>query len=101
MVSPAALRDGCDRATDLFQIVRLDGAGAAAARIDAVFAALGIDEAGRHRLERAMLDLLPVADAPFVEAALASSMLSGVLVGLLIADSALPADELDLPVRAA
>jgi hypothetical protein len=33
-----------------------------------------------------------------LEAAAMASMLSGVLVGLLIADSALPSDELDLPV---
>lgn len=42
--------------------------------------------------------VVPVEGAPALEATVAASMLSGVLVGLLIADSALPSDELDLPV---
>jgi hypothetical protein len=37
-------------------------------------------------------------DAAALEATVAASMSSGVLVGLLIVDSALPADELNLPV---
>jgi hypothetical protein len=41
---------------------------------------------------------VPVEGVPALEAVAASSILSGVLVGLLIADSALPSDELDLPV---
>jgi hypothetical protein len=100
-VSDVALRDGCDRARDLFHLARLDDPHDAAARIHAVFEAFGVGSRDRRRLERAMLDLVPVEGAPLVEATLAASMLSGVLVGLLIADSALPADELDLPVRAA
>jgi hypothetical protein len=35
---------------------------------------------------------------PLIEATSAQSMLAGVLVGLLIADSTLPAEELELPV---
>ena len=52
----------------------------------------------RHQLEAALLELIPVRGLPVIEAASASSMLAGVLVGLLIADSTLPAQELDLPI---
>jgi hypothetical protein len=52
----------------------------------------------REELERAVRDLVPVEGAPALEATVAASMMSGVLVGLLIADSALPADGLNLPV---
>ena len=41
---------------------------------------------------------MPVRGVPIIEATTVVSMLAGVLVGLLIADSALPADKLDLPV---
>lgn len=41
---------------------------------------------------------MPVKGAPVIEATTVISMLAGVLVGLLIADSTFPAEELDLPV---
>jgi hypothetical protein len=83
-ISHPALREGCDRARDLFLLTRLQG--------------FGVDGDMREDLERAVRDLVPVDGAPALEATVAASMVSGVLVGLLIADSALPADGLNLPV---
>src|SRR4051794_39018358 len=96
-ISGEALRDGCDRARDLFLLGRLQGPGAASETFTAVFEALGVDAEMRAELERAAADLVPVEGVPALEAAAAASILSGVLVGLLIADSALPRDELDPP----
>src|SRR5438105_3957192 len=97
-VSEQALREGCERAQDLFHLNRLQGAEAAAGSFTAVFYALGIDEEMRTQLERALVDMVPVSGIPLVQANIALSMLSGVLVGLLIADSAMPADEIDVPL---
>jgi hypothetical protein len=52
----------------------------------------------RAELERAAADLIPVDGLPALEAVAAASIVSGVLLGLLIADSALPGEELDMPV---
>jgi hypothetical protein len=95
-ISPEALREGCDRAHDLFMLNRLRGHEDAAQSFDAVFDALGVDGAMRERLSEALLEMIPVKGDPLVEASTTMSMAAGVLVGLLIADSALPADELDL-----
>lgn len=97
-ISHTALREGCDRARDLFLLARLQGFGAGAETMGAVFEALGIDGDMREELERAVRDLVPVDGAPALEATMAASMMSGVLVGLLIADSTLPTDGLNLPV---
>lgn len=97
-ISEDALRDGCERAHDLFLLNRLRAQHEAAASFDAVYRALGIDSEMREGLERALGELVPVKGAPIVEATTVVSMLAGVLVGLLIADSAFPAEELDLPV---
>ena len=77
---------------------RLRGQEEAAAGFDAVYRALGIDEGMREQLESALRELVPLKGVPALEATSAISMLAGVLVGLLIADSALPVEELDLPV---
>lgn len=77
---------------------RLRGHEEAAASFDAVYRALGIDTSMREQLESALQELVPVKGVPALEAASAVSMLAGVLVGLLIADSALGVEELDLPV---
>lgn len=97
-ISTSALRQGCERAADLFRLTRLQDPGASAETFTAVFGGLGLDTEMREELERALVDLVPVRGVPALEAAAASSMLSGVLVGLLIASSAVPADELDVPV---
>jgi hypothetical protein len=96
-VSEEALREGCARARDLFLLGRLQGPGAAAETFTAVFEALGVDADMRAELERTAADLVPVEGVPAIEAAAAASILTGVLAGLLIADSALPTDELELP----
>jgi hypothetical protein len=97
-ISTQALREGCDRARDLFLLSRLRSHEEAAAGLDVTYDALGVDGPMREHLEDALLDLVPVRGLPAVEAMSVSAMLAGVLVGLLIADSALPVDELDLPV---
>lgn len=97
-ISEDALREGCERAHDLFLLNRLRGQREAAASFDAVYRALGFDPEMREGLERALRELVPVKGAPILEATTVVSMLAGVLVGLLIADSAFPVEELDLPV---
>jgi hypothetical protein len=54
----------------------------------------------RARLQDTLAGLVPVKGDPMLEASTTMSMAAGVLIGLLIADSALPADELDLPIVA-
>jgi hypothetical protein len=97
-ISQHALRDGCERAHDLFMLNRLRGHDEAIESFESVFLALGIDPGMREQLESALHELVPVKGVPALEATSAVSMLAGVLVGLLIADSTLPAEELDLPV---
>ena len=100
-ISETALRDGCERARDLFMLNQVRGRDEAAATFDAVFEALGLDADMRAKLHDALVDLVPVKGDPLLEANTVVSMLAGVLAGLLIADSATPADELDLPVISA
>jgi hypothetical protein len=97
-ISHEALREGCERARDLFLLNRLQGPVAAARTTDDVFAALGIDAEMREDLADALAGILPVDGVPALEAAASSAMLAGVLVGLLIADATTPSDELDVPV---
>lgn len=49
----------------------------------------------RERLREGLQELVPVDGLPVLEAAMLGGMANGVLVGLLIADSTLPSDELD------
>jgi hypothetical protein len=97
-ISEDALRDGCERAHDLFLLNRLRAHDEAAASFDAVYSAFGIDAEMRDELRQVLNDLVPFKGAPVIEATAATSMLAGVLVGLFIADSSFPAEELDLPV---
>ena len=97
-ISDDALRHGCERAQDMFLLNRLRDEAEATAGFDAVYRALGVDPDMRARLQETLLDLVPVRGVPVIESTAATSMLAGVLVGLLIADSALPGEELDLPV---
>lgn len=96
-ISHEALLEGCERARDLFLLNRLQGPALAGETSAAVFSALGVDDEMRADLERALGELIPVKGVPALEATVASSLLSGVLVGLLIADSSLPIDEIDIP----
>ncbi len=77
---------------------RLRSEAEAEAGFTATYEALGLDLGMRQRLEEALIRLVPVKGIPALEAASVSSMLAGVLVGLIIADSTLPIEELDLPV---
>jgi hypothetical protein len=97
-ISDDALRDGCDRARDLFLLNRLRTPEEALAGFDGVFSALGLNDDMRLRLQQTLLDLLPVRGVPLMESMAVASLQAGVLVGLLIADSTLPAEEMDLPV---
>jgi hypothetical protein len=97
-ISHEALREGCERARDLFLLNRLQGPVAAARTTDDVFAALGIDAEMREDLANALAGLVPVDGVPALQAAASSAMFAGVLVGLLIADATTPSDELDVPV---
>src|SRR3954452_3240326 len=97
-ISHEALREGCDRARDLFLLNRLQGPAAATQTTEGVFEALGIDAEMREDLGRALAALLPVAGMAGAAAAAASGMLAGVLGGRLIADAATPSDEPDLPI---
>ena len=97
-ISEQALRDGCERAHDLFLLNRLRGHDEAAAGFDAVYEAFGVDHEMRARLHDSLQELVPVKGLPVIEATTVVSMIAGVLVGLLIADSALPVEELELPV---
>jgi|SRR3954451_13977264 hypothetical protein len=99
-ISPGALREGSERAHDLFALNRRRDPAEAAESFDAVFEALGLDVPMRQRLQETLAELVPVKGDPMLEASTTMSMAAGVLIGLLIADSALPADELDLPVVA-
>lgn len=96
-ISPDALDEGCERAHDLFLLNRLRASDGAAAGFAAVYQALGVDSEMRERLEQALAELLPVKGVPVLEATAVGGMRMGVLVGLLVADSALPLEELDLP----
>jgi hypothetical protein len=97
-ISHKALREGCDRARDLFLLNRLQGPVAAGQTTEDVFAALGIDAEMREELVCALADIVPVDGVPALEAAASTGMLAGVLVGLLIADATTPSGELDLPI---
>src|SRR4051794_37764114 len=99
-ISPDTLREGCDRAHDLFTLNSMRRPEEAADSFDAVFGALGFDHGMRARLQDTLAELVPVKGDPMLEANTTMSMAAGVLSGLLIADSSLPADELALPLTA-
>ena len=97
-ISDDSFRDGCERARDLFLLNRLRNPDEAAMGFDAAFAALGLDETMRPHLYETLLDLVPLRGLPLVESTAVASLHAGVLVGLLIADSSIPHEEMDLPV---
>jgi hypothetical protein len=90
-----ALREGCERSHDLLMLNHLRAPDEAAAGFAAVYEALGLDSEMRERLQEALRAMVPVEGLPVIEATMLEGMASGVLVGLLIADSALPSEELD------
>jgi hypothetical protein len=98
-ISSGALREGCERAHDLFLLNRLRGQDDAASSFEAVYDALGVDGEMRQQLGKALLELVPVRGVAVLESTAVAAMMAGVLVGFLIADSELPCEELDLPVK--
>jgi hypothetical protein len=85
------LRLGLERASDLFRLHRLSGFVAAEALEVAVFENFGVDEERRAKLVAALVEMLPVTGDAFAQGLMASSMCAGVLVGLLLAQAAVPA----------
>lgn len=97
-----ALREGCERSHDLLMLNRLRAPDEAAAGFAAAYEALGVDSYMRERLFEALRAMIPLKGLPVLEATTLEGMAAGVLVGLLIADSARPSEELDFstfPVR--
>lgn len=88
-VDDESLREGLDRATDLFKLHRLSAHEDAERLAAAVFANFGIDERRRLQLTTSLLQMLPISGDPLAEGLMASSMSSGVLVGMLIASAAM------------
>lgn len=85
------LRIGLERADDLFRLHRMSEFVDSQAIASAVFANFGVDDQKRYQLVEALVEMLPSTGDPLVQGLMASSMCAGVLVGLLIADAAVPA----------
>lgn len=91
-IDDETLRVGLGRADDLFRLYRLSGNRDAEELLVAVLENFGFDEARRRRLVTALAAMLRVEGDPMIMAVTTSSLLAGVLVGLLIADAALGPD---------
>jgi len=94
-ISDEALQQGLERARDIIVLNRLRGPDDGHAAFTALWNAFGLDDDQRAQMEDQLRDLLPVAGIPAVEIPATIGMIAGVLVGLVIADSASPLDELD------
>jgi hypothetical protein len=98
-ISEQAMRDGAERACDLFRLGRLSSPADAEAAFTGLWGAFGIGPEQQRALAEYLADLLPISGVPEVEAPMTWGLAAGVLVGLLIADSATPLDAFgDLPV---
>ena len=96
-----ALHEGAQRACDLFRLGRLRPQEDAERSFQALWRAFGVSPEQQEELVGYLMDIVPVTGAPEVEGPIAWGLVAGVLVGLLIADSATPLDALgDLPVIA-
>lgn len=96
-----ALRDGSERACDLFRLGRLSSPQDAEAALAALWRAFGIGPGQLQQLSDYLSDIVPISGVPEIEAPMSWGLAAGVLVGLLIADSAMPLDALgDLPILA-
>jgi hypothetical protein len=94
-ISDEALQQGMDRARDIIVLNRLRGHDDGQAAFTALWKAFGLGDEQRAEMEERLRDMLPVSGIPGVEIPATIGMVAGVLVGLLIADSASPLDELD------
>ncbi len=98
-ISEQALREGAERACDLFRLGRLRTPAEADEVIQALWRAFGISEAQQQVLAAYLADMVPITGLPDVEGPMTWGLAAGVLVGLLVADSAAPLDGLgDVPV---
>jgi hypothetical protein len=96
-VDRQTLRIGLERAHDLLRLHRLSGFADAELMASKAFANFGLADSERPLLADALVKMLPVTGNPLMESLMASSMGAGVLVGLLIADAALPTDAGPVP----
>lgn len=96
-IDDQTLREGLDRAADLFKLQRLSTHDDAEVLAASVYANFGLDEGRRLELIESLIDMLPISGDPLAEGLMASAMSAGVLVGLLIAHAGLGADPDALP----
>jgi len=100
-ISEQEMREGAQRARDVFMLQRLRSPAEAEKGFDALWERFGLDPEQRDELIEHLVDLLPVTGVPEIEGPATWGLLAGVLVGLLIADSATPVDGFDdLPLAA-
>ena len=100
-ISDEALREGSERARDLFALGRLSSQEDAAEVFQRLWTAFGIGPEKLQELLDELAQIMPISGVPEIEAPLSWGLTAGVLVGLIIADSATPLDELgDLPIFA-
>ncbi len=98
-ISEQALREGAERACDLFRLGRLRTPEGAEDVYQALWQAFGINEDQQQVLAAYLADLVPIQGLPDVEGPMRWGLAAGVLVGLLLADSAAPPDAIgDVPV---
>lgn len=98
-IDDQTLREGLDRAEDLFKLQRLSALEDAEELPAAVFANFGIDEHRRDELTQSLVEMLPISGDPLAEGLMTSSMCAGVLIGLLLANAAMEADPDAVPDR--
>jgi hypothetical protein len=98
-ISEQALREGAERACDLFRLGRLRAPDGAEDAYQALWRAFGISAEQQQELAAYLADIVPVRGMPDIEVPMTWGLAAGVLVGLLMADSASPLDPLgDVPV---
>ncbi len=98
-ISDEALREGSERARDLFALGRLSSPQDAAEVFQRLWTAFGIGPDKLPELLAELAQIVPISGVPELEAPLSWGLTAGVLVGLLLADSAAPLDEFgDLPL---
>jgi hypothetical protein len=88
-IDQPTLREGLERAGDMLKLHRLSSADRGELLAAAVLANFGIDNLGRIELNDALHQMLPISGDPVLEAVMSASMAEGVLVGLLLATTAL------------
>jgi hypothetical protein len=96
-IDDQTLREGLERAADLFKLQRLSSYHDAEHLAASVYANFGLDEGRRTELIKSLIEMLPISGDPVAEGLMASSMSAGVLIGLLIASAAMGSDPDAIP----